>query len=338
MKQPFFKTLRSFIGSRKREFCIWIFACLLFPLLELLTYLKIESGAYAVLVFSFSLLLYGIIDFILFYRRHNALVMRDGLQSLYEFPLPQATDQIELDYQALLTSLYAKINSSLEQAEQKSSMQMEYYTTWVHQIKTPISALRLLLQREKSEGVKTSQMEQELFKIEQYSNMVLQYLRIEDMSNDLVLTECALDGLVKQVIRKYSSLFILKKLTLKYEEITVSVLTDEKWLAVILEQLLSNALKYTNEGFIHIYYDDTEHSLIIEDTGIGILPEDTARIFERGFTGHNGRINGQSTGLGLFLCKRAADRLGHKLRVTSQVGKGTQVRIQFTMSRLEVFD
>lgn len=338
MKLPFFRTLQYFIGARKRSIGIWLFACLLFPLLEVLNYKTLRSAGYGVIVYSFCLLLYGIVDFILFYRRHAALVMTEDLKSLYEFPLPLPEDQIERDYQTLLATLYGKINDALGQAEQKSSMQMEYYTTWVHQIKTPISALRLLLQQEKANGVRTSQMEQELFKIEQYSNMVLQYLRIEDMSNDLVLTDCALDGLVKQVIRKYSSLFILKKLTLKYEEITASVLTDEKWLSVILEQLLSNALKYTNEGFIHIFFDASEHALVIEDTGIGILSEDTSRIFERGFTGHNGRLNGQSTGLGLFLCKRAADRLGHTLRVTSQVGKGTQVRVIFSMSPLEVFD
>lgn len=338
MKLPWGSTLKAWLASRKGILFCLLFAGLLFPLLEFLYYGSVRCTAYGMIVFTFCMLLAGIVDFLLFYRKHCLLSLADTAGAFYDTPLPAPSGQIEKDYQNLLHSLYQQLNRTSSEAEQKSSLQLEYYTTWVHQIKTPISALRLLLQQEKQKGMKTSQMEQELFKIEQYSNMVLQYLRIEDMHNDLVLTDCHLDRLVKQVIRKYSSLFILKKLALKYEEIEQTVLTDEKWLAVIIEQILSNALKYTNEGYIHIFFDPADNALVIEDTGIGILPEDAARIFERGFTGQNGRVNGQATGLGLFLCKRAADRLGHRLSVTSEVGKGTSVRILFSMKRLEVFE
>ena len=338
MKPSFRSTLRTWLASRKGILGCLVLAGILFPLLEFLYYGSVRSAGYGMIVFAFCLLLAGIPDLISFRRRHGLLFLAAAADSFSDDLLPAPSGQIEKDYQGLIRSLCRKLTEQTSQTEQKSSLQMEYYTTWVHQIKTPISALRLLLQQEKSRGTKTSQMEQELFRIEQYSNMVLQYLRIEDMSNDLVLSESNLDRLLKQVIRKYSSLFILKKLTLKYEEITQSVLTDEKWLAVIIEQILSNALKYTNQGYIHIWFDSADHALVIEDTGIGILPEDVARIFERGFTGQNGRISGQATGLGLFLCKRAADRLGHRLAVTSEVGKGTSVRIRFSMERLEVFE
>ena len=166
----------------------------------------------------------------------------------------------------------------------------------------------------------------ELFKTGQYVDMVLSYLRAEDLSSDLLLKEYSLDEIVRQAVRKYSRMFILKKIRLDLGPLDHQVLTDEKWLVFVVEQILSNALKYTKEGGISIYmtrYRDRP-VLAIEDTGIGISPEDMPRIFEKGYTGYNGRLDKKSTGIGLYLCRKAAEKLGHVLTAESEPGKGSR--------------
>ena len=212
---------------------------------------------------------------------------------------------------------------------------------WVHQIKTPISAMHVLLQAQETCQFKDEQymkeMKMELFKIEQYVEMVLTYLRMEDMSSDLSFDLYSLDSIIRQAIRKYSQMFILKKIRLDYEPVQTNVLTDEKWLGFVLEQILSNALKYTNrssQGRISVYMEEDsaqtqerKNCLVIEDNGIGIWPEDLPRVFEKGFTGYNGRTDKKSTGIGLYLCKSVIDRLRHEIRIESEPGKGTKVSL-----------
>jgi signal transduction histidine kinase len=158
--------------------------------------------------------------------------------------------------------------------------------------------------------------------------MVLQYLRMEDMNADLIFKKYSLDDIIKQAVRKYSKSFIRKKIKLNYEDLNRNVLTDEKWLVFVVEQILSNALKYTNEGEISIYMDGVlPDTLVIEDTGIGIRQEDLPRVFEKGFTGYIGRSDKSSTGIGLYLCKRILNKLSHTIMIESAVGKGTKVKI-----------
>lgn len=177
----------------------------------------------------------------------------------------------------------------------------------------------------------------ELFKTEQYVEMVLSYLRMEDMSSDLVLQWYSLDEIVRQAVKKYSTLFIMKKLPLEYRKCEGMVLTDEKWLVFVIEQLLSNALKYTTEGKIMIYREEGESGrLVIEDTGIGIQEEDLPRIFEKGFTGYNGRQDKKSTGIGLYLCKSICDKLNHGITVESEVGRGSRVYLSLKRRNLDV--
>lgn len=215
-----------------------------------------------------------------------------------------------------------------ETANQKTLEEMtNYYTMWAHQIKTPIFALRLLLQENPTVNKEDLT---ELFKIEQYVEMVLGYLRTEDMSSDLKLSRCALDSIIREQIHKYAGIFISKKLSLTYEGISENVLTDEKWLGFVIGQILSNALKYTRTGGIRISLK--ENTLIIEDTGIGIRKEDLPRIFEKGYTGVNGRENNRATGIGLYLSKKIMNRLGHRIYVTSEEGKGTKVFLEFSQN------
>ena len=206
---------------------------------------------------------------------------------------------------------------------------------WVHQIKTPISALRLLLQENKEENKAALS---ELFKIEQYVEMVLGYLRTEDISADMSFQEYELDGLIKEQIHKYARIFVGKKLTLHYEGVEEHVLTDGKWLGFVIGQIFSNALKYTKQGGISVYMSpDRAHTLVIEDTGIGIRPEDLPRVFEKGFTGHNGREDNRSTGIGLYLCVKIMKKLNHEITIESTPGKGTKVYLFLGRKALDMY-
>ena len=177
-----------------------------------------------------------------------------------------------------------------------------------------------------------SQLEQELFKIESYVHLVLQYLRLESFHDDLVLKQENLADLVREVVKKYALFFIQQGLSLNLHDLDYTIVTDKKWFLVILEQVLSNSLKYTKEGSIEIYFQ--EGSLYIKDTGLGIQNADLLRVFERGFSGYNGRLTQQSSGLGLYLSKKIADQLGHKIAIDSQVGQGTTVSIAFPEKKL----
>ena len=157
--------------------------------------------------------------------------------------------------------------------------------------------------------------------------MVLQYLRLENFHDDLQLRQVALENLVKEVVRKHSLFFIQKGLTIDLHDLDVKVVSDEKWLLVIIEQVLSNSLKYTKSGGIEIY---------LKDSGIGIKNSDILRVFERGFSGYNGRLTQQSSGLGLYLSKKIADQLGHDISISSQVGQGTTVSIHFQKKKLAI--
>ena len=223
-----------------------------------------------------------------------------------------------------------KKNRAIEEREKLNDL-MDYYTLWAHQIKTPIAASSLLVGEIEDKKVK-NQLEQELFKIESYVNIVLQYLRLESFHEDLVLKKENAEDLVKEIVKKYAIFFIQKGLSLNLHDLDRTIITDKKWFVVILEQVLSNSLKYTSQGGIEIYFQ--EDTLYIKDSGLGIQDADLLRVFERGFSGYNGRLTQQSSGLGLYLSKKIADELGHQISIASQVGQGTTVMINFSEKKM----
>ena len=249
------------------------------------------------------------------------------------------------DLEALYRSMIAKMRQEKEEIifedQKRYTEMMDYYGMWAHQIKTPIAAMRILVQsgmdrEENEENQKLfRQLQMELFKTEQYVEMVLSYLKIGDIAKDMVLERCDLGKVVRQAVKKYSRLFILQKLSLEMGEIAEIVLTDEKWLSFVVEQILSNALKYTKSGSVSIYLEQ-EGVLVIKDTGIGISAEDLPRIMEKGYTGYNGRIDKRSTGIGLYLCKKVMDKLHHQLRIDSEDGKGTKVVLDLRRTQLDL--
>lgn len=198
----------------------------------------------------------------------------------------------------------------------------DYYSLWIHQIKTPISAMQLTLENEDSPLSRKLMLE--LLHIEQYVDMVLTYQKLSDGS-DYVFEENDLDVMIKDTIRYLRLEFIERKLSLKYEPINRTIITDKKWFKFVLKQLISNALKYTRKGSIEIYLED--NYLCIKDDGIGIKESDLRRIFENGYTGSNGHDNKNSSGIGLYLCTNIVSNLGLKLSATSSVGIGSIFKI-----------
>ena len=243
--------------------------------------------------------------------------------------LEEAPGSLEEAYETIIRNLSRREQDFRREQQRREADRADYYTTWVHQIKTPIASMYLSLENEDSPLSRS--LGEELQRIEQYVQMVLTYQRLDSVDTDYVFRECPMDPLVKGALRKFAAQFIRKGIRLDYTPTQKSVVTDEKWLSFVVEQLLSNALKYTPQGTVSIYLEDG--SLCIRDTGIGIAPEDLPRIFERGYTGCNGRSDKKASGLGLYLCRRICNNLGHNLTAESTPGVGTLMKLDLNQTR-----
>lgn len=349
------KLFLDYISKIKFYIILQLFPVMLAEIIFFLYQLPIEPMVYVTvfwLITGICACLNG------FYRYRKKVEQLELIAAAPDINLSQMDSPVGQDerFQQEIMQQLNQMRIDVENASQKSSEDMtDYYTMWAHQIKTPIFALRLLLQESTEEN---KEKLSELFKIEQYVEMVLGYLRTEDMSSDLKLSRCFLDRIIRDQIHKYAGIFVSKKLTLTYESISQDVLTDEKWLGFVIGQILSNALKYTRTGGIRIYLEkklslDTDDvsisignddcnkvenfTLVIEDTGIGIRAEDIPRIFEKGYTGVNGRDDNRATGIGLYLSNKIMRKLGHRLYITSTEGKGTKVFLEFSVEDLNMY-
>ena len=272
------------------------------------------------------------VDYTGFARRHRLLRALAAQTEEIEQRLPEAGDVLEGDYQELVRAMSRERLGLKEELNGKYQDMVDYYTLWAHQIKTPIASLGLQLQSQDTPSAR--QMSVELARIQQYVEMVLVFLRLDSPSSDYVFREYSLDEIVRRSLRSFAGEFISRKLKLCYTPVEIRVVTDEKWLSFVVEQVLSNALKYTPEGSVSIYLEEPA-TLCIRDTGIGIAAEDLPRIFERSYTGYQGRADHRASGIGLYLCKQICDRLGHTIRAESKVGEGTVIRICLDQTRVE---
>lgn len=269
--------------------------------------------------------------------------------------LPEATDDVEMLYQRLLENQSIARSESESSAAIRQSQMRDYYSMWVHQIKTPISAMKLLLEVEREElgqlicddeqsqyllSDNMDSFEDELFRIEEYVSMALQYQRVSSTENDFVLEKVCVDGVIRDTIKKYAKIMIRRHIGINYSGTGQEVYTDGKWLAFMLEQILSNAIKYTPQGVVTIETAEEKDRffITIKDTGIGIKAEDLPRVFEKGYTGYNGHADKKATGIGLYLCRQMADKLGHTIRMESEIGKGTKVWIGFDLDYADTRD
>lgn len=272
-----------------------------------------------------------IFDFRKMRRTHGVLRDICRTEDIFAVELPAPKTLIEGDYQDILCH-WKEIDASLRtDAEKHYEDRIHYYTVWAHQIKTPIASMRLHLQNEDS--ALSCRLSADLLRVEQYVEMVMAFLRLDAEHSDYVIRECDVDVVVKQSVKKFAGEFIHRKLRLEYSPLEFSVISDEKWLSFVVEQILSNALKYTPKGSISVTAEGK--ILCIRDTGIGIDESDLPRIFENGYTGYNGRMDKKASGIGLYLCKRICDSLGHGLWVQSDLGKGTSVYLDLSQGKIE---
>lgn len=267
------------------------------------------------------------------YVRHNRLLEIHKFSDVAMDLFPEKNTMADADYQRVVELLMEEHRRLENQMNLRYSDMIDYYTVWVHQIKTPIASMRLNLQNEDSPL--SRKVSEDLFRIEQYVEMVLCYLRLDSDATDYVFREYDLDEMVKQVVRKFASQFIRRKIKLDYQPLDTKVITDEKWFSFVIEQVLSNALKYTQAGTITIEME-REKNLCIRDTGIGIAAEDLPRIFEKGYTGYNGRRDKKASGIGLYLCRRICGNLGHTITASSSPDSGTVIRIRLDQAKVEM--
>ena len=264
-------------------------------------------------------------------RRQLLILKRQAEQSLETADLPKAETSLEKIYQEIIRDQEKRCQREQKESREKLVRSREYYTRWSHQIKTPIAAMELLLQEEPAD---VRALKRELLKTSQYVEMALSYQRMEGDGNDLVIQRYELRPVVMQAVKKVSPLLIHKHISFSAGDLSGEVLTDEKWLVFVLEQLLTNASKYTKEGG-SVRIGQENGLLVLRDTGIGIRPEDLPRIFEWGYTGYNGRLDKRSTGVGLALVKQVMEMLGNKMEIRSVLGEGTEVFLDLRRTELE---
>lgn len=316
--------------SKKGIFLFVLFALIFFSIF-LLYHLPIEAVLYPLFLCVLIGMVYLILDYRKAYQKHRDL-QQLSVQFLYD--LPEVTTLDDADYQQIISILQEERQSRDNQMHLQMQDMIDYYTLWAHQIKTPIASMRLNLQNEDTEFAYS--IGEDLTRIEQYVEMVLCYLRLDAESTDYVIQTYSLDDLIRQSIKKFSHQFISKNIRLQYTPVVEEVLTDEKWLSFVLEQVLSNALKYTPDGGTITIDLEQPKTLCIRDTGIGIAPEDLPRIFEKGYTGYNGRSDKRASGIGLYLCRRICRNLRHTISAQSVLDSGTVIRIHLERQELEV--
>lgn len=287
------------------------------------TEVKICVAVFIVLLIFFFVFLFANLDFSLFYL---SLEIVTFCLLIYLFicwvTFKKKENLQEQVNQLLIENRQLKNTIDIERKDLE-----EYFLLWVHQIKTPITVSDLILQKEKTPY--TCQLKEQMFYIREYTDMAINYMKLKDRQADMDIAEVEIDKLLKSLLRKYSGLFIDKNISLDYQPIDTKIITDAKWATILIEQILANALKYTNSGKITLSFDRDKNALKVKDTGIGIKSEDINKIFDRGYSGFNGRINEKSSGIGLYLVKKIAILLNIKIEVCSTVNVGSEFIICF---------
>ena len=324
--------LIRYVRERRRVLIAFGVVCAVFAASFALYHLPLAAVGYPAGLCLSAGLIWAVWDSRRLRRRHEQLLQLAAMGADMELSLPEPRTLQEEDAQLLIRTLCREQRETVSRMNARYADMMDYYTVWAHQIKTPIAAMALQLNQEDSalgRGLRA-----ELMRVEQYVEMVLAYLRLDSESTDYVIREYDLDGIVRQAVKRFAGEFIARHLTLNYQPLNARVVTDEKWLLFVVEQVISNALKYTQSGGVTITLEAPK-TLCIRDTGIGIAPEDLPRVFDKGYTGCNGRADKKASGIGLYLCRRVCRKLGHGISARSTPGAGTEIRIDLMQRQLE---
>ncbi len=323
----------SYIKQHRLALLAFVLCAVLFAATFLFYRFPLKAVLYPTVLCLVLLAGFAAADIVRTRKKHAELERIKCFDAKLADSFPEADGVLEADYQEIIHLMREQHERAEQRTEQGLREMMDYYTVWVHQIKTPIASMRLALQSE--DTAESRQLQSELGRIERYVEMVLTFLRLGADSTDYVIKEHELDDIVRGAVKKLAGDFINKKIKLEYTELNEKVLTDEKWLSFVVEQVLSNAVKYTSEGTVSIYTESPK-TLCIRDTGIGIAADDLPRVFENGYTGYNGRSDKRASGIGLYLCRRICNKLGHTISAESKAGEGTVIRIALDKKKLEV--
>ena len=325
--------MKQWLWDHRRYFLLLALSALIFFVIFALYGLPWRAVLYPALLCAVLLLLFLLHDGRKALEKHRVLASLRLLPDSLTEQLSDFDTAADRDYRQIIDALVERSARQEESSRQRLTDSMDYYTTWVHQVKTPIAAMRLLLEKEDSSH--SRQLSEELFRIEQYVQMALTYTRLDADTTDYVFRKTDVDAVIRGVLRKFAGQFIGRGLRLHYTPCACTVVTDEKWLSFVLEQVLSNALKYTPAGSVTIALAG-EGILCIRDTGMGIAPEDLPRIFDKGYTGLRGRSDNRASGLGLWLCREICTRLGHRIWAESVPDQGTAVFLDLRRPALQV--
>ncbi len=306
-------------------------ASLIFLQLFILFLIDVKSDIFLYTsVLNVSLLLvFFLIRFFFFYKRiHKFISTLNNLEfdnhfDSHDFSLIENIALLKL--QALLK------NSQTADAQHRDLIleQEEYFMLWLHQIKTPIAAMDLLLQKNKTGD--DFQMRKALLSIDSYTQMALHYLKLQTKNSDLDFAEFSVDTALQNIFRKYRCFFIYKNIVLNYEPVNLSIITDSILFETMIEQIISNALKYSclNQESPEIsVFVESSNSIVIKDNGVGISASDLPKVFDKGYSGQNGKNMEKATGIGLYLAKKIADNINCKIEIESELGAGTSVRVK----------
>ena len=297
---------KDYFKIRKGEVFIIISIFSLMYLIMFLSNNIYENYFYTVFLVVFFYTVYFIYGYFK-YRKHLEIVRNININNIDDL---YPSNLIEEEYLKKVSNCMIENTKNAVLRNNDLDQLKEDYTIWIHQAKTPIAALSLIIDSVELE--EKSDMKQELFKINQYTDMALTNIRLQDIHKDLEIREHDLYELVKATVKKYALYFNYKGNVLNLEEFS--------------KKIISNAVKYTKNGKVSIFLKD--NYLIIEDTGIGIREEDIPKLFTRGFTGYTGRIEKKATGLGLYMSKKILSTLGSSIKLESKAGEGTKVYIK----------
>lgn len=294
-----------------------------------------SNGLYVIEVSMLLFAIYLAVDYIVknrYYKKLKEISDLEGLDWVNSLPIAVSSEQ--RIYNELLQKQYQVINKKLSEHQTKSIENREFITMWVHEIKTPIAVSKLIIENSldhPSEEVPYS-IGDEIDKIEDFVQMTLFYSRTDDFAKDYIINSIELKKIVNECIKRVFSSITNKNLNLQLKNLDLQIDSDKKWLGFIIKQILDNAVKYSpSNGKISIYAEShqDERTLIIEDEGPGIKEEDIIRVFDKNFTGSNGRKYVTATGIGLYLSQKIARKLGHRITIASDSGKGTKLIIHF---------
>ncbi|BAK81505.1 sensor histidine kinase [Candidatus Arthromitus sp. SFB-rat-Yit] len=325
------KLFLLYIKQHRKGILVWTLFCLFFIVSFILYRLPLKAVIYPSLICLIFGVVFICIGFLNKMRKHNQIIIMKKLTADMISYMPSIECIEDSDYQEVIESLKSEVSQLNASTSERYKNLMEYYTLWVHQIKIPITSMQLTLQNE--DTLISRKLSSDLSQISQYVEMVLAFMKLESDYNDYVFRKHNVGDIIKHSIARFASEFIDRKIRIEYDAIERIIVTDEKWFSFVIDQLLSNALKYTRKGSIKIYIKGA--ILCIEDTGIGIAPEDLSRIFEKGYTGYNGRIYKKASGIGLYLCKRICNNLEIDIYVTSELYKGTIVHINLEQNNFK---